>query len=123
MVMSKVNVFEVKAKLSEYLDRALNGERIVICRHNKPVAELRAVETARTEPRPMGPLPGRPVFDIPSSFFEPLTDEELDLWEGQDVGALPTSGTSRSGAGASKVAESKRGYRARAVRRAPKRRS
>jgi antitoxin (DNA-binding transcriptional repressor) of toxin-antitoxin stability system len=123
MVMSKVNVFEVKAKLSEYLDRALNGERIVICRHNMPVAELRAVETARTEPRPMGPLPGRPVFDIPSSFFEPLTDEELDLWEGQDVGALPTSGTSRSGAGASKVAESKRGYRARAVRRAPKRRS
>ena len=41
IVMFKVNVFEVKAKLSEYLDRAARGERIVICRHNKPVAELR----------------------------------------------------------------------------------
>ena len=41
MVMIKVNVFEVKAKLSEYLDRAARGDRIVIYRHNKPVAELR----------------------------------------------------------------------------------
>ena len=123
MVMSRVNVFEVKAKLSEYLDRALQGERIVICRHNKPVAELRAVESARTEPRPVGPLPGRPAFDIPSSFFEPLTDEELDLWERRDVGILPTGGASRLGAGVSKVAESKPRYRTRAVRRTPKRRS
>lgn len=82
MVMIQVNVFEVKAKLSEYLERAAQGERIIICRHNKPVAELRAIEEPRREPRPIGPLPGRPVFDIPASFFEPLSDEELDLWDG-----------------------------------------
>lgn len=123
MVMSKVNVFEVKARLSEYLDRALNGERIVICRHNKPVAELRAVESVRTEPRPVGPLPGRPVFDIPSTFFEPLPDEELNLWEGQDVVAVPPARASRLEAGASKVAESRGRYRVRAPRRTPKRRS
>jgi prevent-host-death family protein len=82
MVMFKVNVFEIKAKLSEYLERAAKGERIVICRHNKPVAELRAVEDVRTEPRPVGPLPGRPQFDVPSSFFEPLPDEDLDQWDG-----------------------------------------
>jgi prevent-host-death family protein len=76
-----VNVFEVKAKLSEYLDRAGRGERIVICRHSKPVAELRAVERARTEPRPIGPLPGRPTFEVPASFFEPLTADELEMWE------------------------------------------
>lgn len=93
MVMLRVNIFEIKAKLSEYLDRAANGERIVICRHNKPIAELRAVEDARAEPRPVGPLPGRPRFDVPSSFFEPLPDEDVDLWDG---GAI---------AGASMVAE------------------
>jgi prevent-host-death family protein len=82
MVMFKVNVFEIKAKLSEYLDRAAKGERIVICRHNKPVAELRAVEEARTQPRPVGVLPGRPTFDVPASFFEPLPDEDLHLWDG-----------------------------------------
>ena len=80
--MIKVNVFEVKAKFSEYLDRALHGEQIVICRHNKPVAELRAIEEVRTQPRPIGALPGRPTFQVPPSFFEPLPAEELDLWEG-----------------------------------------
>ena len=80
--MIKVNLFEVKAKLSEYLDRAAQGEHIVICRHNTPVAELRAVADARTEPRPIGPLPGRPTFELPASFFEPLPADELDLWEG-----------------------------------------
>jgi len=79
--MFKANVFEVKAKLSEYLDRAARGERIIICRHNKPVAELRAIEDLRTEPRPLGPLPGRPTFEIPTSFFEELPAEELHEWE------------------------------------------
>lgn len=82
MVMFKVNVFEAKAKLSEYLDRAAAGERIVICRHNKPVAELRPIETVRTEQRPIGPLPGETPFEVPPSFFEPMSDQELDLWDG-----------------------------------------
>jgi prevent-host-death family protein len=107
--MFKANVFDVKARLSEYLDRAAQGERIVICRHNKPVAELRPVTSGRTEPRPMGPLPGRPTFDVPSSFFEPLSDEELDAWEGMvftdpDVSAR----TAPSGRSASKVAQTSR---------------
>ena len=80
--MTKVNVYEIKAKLSEYLDRAAGGERIVICRHNQPVAELRAIDEVRTVPRPIGPLPGRPTFDLPASFFEPMPDDELGLWEG-----------------------------------------
>ncbi len=91
MVMMMVNVFEIKAKLSEYLDRAADGERIVICRHNKPVAELRAVEDVRAEPRPVGPLPGRPGFDVPSSFFDPLPDEDIDLWEGGTIAPASTA--------------------------------
>jgi prevent-host-death family protein len=81
--MIKVNIFEVKAKLSEYLDRAARGDRILIYRHNKPIAELRAVEEIPTEPRPIGLLPGRPAFNVPPSFFQPLPDDELDLWEGK----------------------------------------
>ncbi len=80
--MIKVNIFEVKAKLSQYIERAAKGDSIIIYRHNKPVAELRGVEEAQTEPRPLGPLPGRPTFKVPKSFFAPLSDDELDLWEG-----------------------------------------
>jgi prevent-host-death family protein len=81
MVMLMVNIFEIKAKLSEYLDRAVAGERVVICRHNKPVAELRAVADVRTEPRPIGPLPGRPTFEIAPGFFEPLPETDFEQWE------------------------------------------
>lgn len=109
MVMFRVNVVEIKAKLSEYLERAANGERIVICRHNKPIAELRSVEDARAEPRPIGPLPGRPRFEVPASFFDPLPDEDIDLWDG---GAI---------AGASMVADASPQYGTR-TRRASKRR-
>ena len=80
--MIKVNIFEIKAKLSAYLDRVARGDSVIIYRHNKPVAELRGVDKTRAEPRPIGPLPGRPTFKVSSSFFDPLPSDELDSWEG-----------------------------------------
>jgi prevent-host-death family protein len=52
--MIRVNVFEAKAKLSEYLDQLARGERVVICRRNHPVAELVPNAAARANPRPVG---------------------------------------------------------------------
>ena len=103
--MIKVNSAEAKAKLSEYLDRALAGERIVICRHNEPVVELRPIAAIPDGPRPLGPLPGRPTFEVAPAFFEPLPDDELDAWEGvpppAGAGAVPS---------APRVAESRSEY-------------
>jgi prevent-host-death family protein len=81
MAMFMANIADLKARLSELVDRAARGERILICRHNRPVAELRPVAESRIEPRPIGPLPGRPAFDVPASFFEPLPEDELRSWE------------------------------------------
>jgi prevent-host-death family protein len=120
MVMSKVNIFEVKAKLSEYLERAAGGERIVICRHNKPVAELRPVDETRTVDRPIGPLPGRPTFEVPPSFFEPMTDEELDAWEGGGSVPSPPAARPRS---SSKASETGAAYTAKRGRRSARPRS
>jgi prevent-host-death family protein len=121
--MIQVNVFEVKAKLSEYLDRAARGERIIICRHNKPVAELRAIEQVRREPRPIGPLPERPQFEVPASFFEPLTDDELDLWEGNaPTDPLVAEQAAAARRSTMRAAEEKAAYRAPQPKR-PRRRS
>ena len=79
MTMITVNINEAKAKLSEYLDAAANGERIVICKRNRPIAELRAVEQTRAEPRPVGP--GRHRFAVPDAFFDPMPDDFLEAFE------------------------------------------
>lgn len=75
MTMKMVNIAEVKAKLSEYLDAVADGETVIICNRNQPVAELRAVPKKRTEPRPIGGAKG---IEIPPSFYDPMPDEWLD---------------------------------------------
>jgi prevent-host-death family protein len=77
--MIVINIHEAKAKLSEYLDAVASGERVVICKRNRPVAELRAVEQKRIAPRPLGLAKGQ--VSIPPSFFEPMPDEFLDAFE------------------------------------------
>ena len=48
--MGTHSVAEAKNKLPELIDRALAGEGVIITRHGKPVAELRAI-----------PEPPRPI--------------------------------------------------------------
>ena len=73
MVMNMVNIADAKARLSEYLELASDGQDVVICRHNRPVAKLVAVgptTQAQTKPRPVGGAAG--TFEVPDSFFDPL---------------------------------------------------
>jgi len=78
--MSTVNVYEVKAHLSELLARVEAGETVTICRRNKPVALLSPLAPVRLEPRPIGLAKG--VGEVLPCFFDPLPDELLDLFEG-----------------------------------------
>jgi len=84
--MIRVNIHEAKAKLSEYLEAVARGEQVVICNHNRPVAELKAIpaEAATKPPRPIGLAKG--TFTIPASFFDPLPDDLLDAFEGKAPG-------------------------------------
>jgi prevent-host-death family protein len=62
--MSHHSIADAKNKLSELVDRALEGEDIVITRHGRPVAEVRSI-----------PAPSRPV-----------TPEDLDWLAAHRVG-------------------------------------
>jgi prevent-host-death family protein len=77
MTMIVINIHEAKAKLSEYLDKAAAGEQVVICKRNRPVAELHAVKAKRSVPRTLGGAKG---IMIPPSFFEPMPDDWLDAF-------------------------------------------
>lgn len=78
--MIRINIAEAKANLSRYVASVEDGETILICRRNMPVAEIRPVTRPPTEPRPVGIDRG---MKLPSSFFEPLPDDLLDTFEGK----------------------------------------
>ncbi|MBI2316702.1 MAG: AbrB/MazE/SpoVT family DNA-binding domain-containing protein [Betaproteobacteria bacterium] len=79
--MIKLNIHEAKTHLSRYLARLEKGETIILCRRNTPIAEIRALPAARKKPRPLGL--GKGKFKVPDSFFDPLPDDLLDLFEGK----------------------------------------
>jgi prevent-host-death family protein len=84
MVMIMVNIADAKARLSEYLEAVSKGETVVICRHNRPVAELRPIEARRTGPRDLTPMfPGETFMT--DAFWEPLSEAEIREWEGGGV--------------------------------------
>lgn len=76
----ELNIHEAKTHLSRYLADLQDGERIILCRRNRPIAEIRLLPAAGDQPRPIGL--GRGSVQIASTFFEPLPDELLELFEG-----------------------------------------
>jgi antitoxin (DNA-binding transcriptional repressor) of toxin-antitoxin stability system len=78
-VSVKVTIHAAKTTLSSLIERAHAGEEIVIARGEVPVAQLVPI-TPRAIRRKPGTLRG--LVKVPKAFFEPLSDEELDAWEG-----------------------------------------
>lgn len=74
--MIKVNIHEAKTHLSRYVDRVEQGEMVVVCRHNQPVAELRAIEPSLVGPARLAGLLRGLVHWQPDAFAS-LTAEEL----------------------------------------------
>ena len=83
MTMIMVNIFEAKAKLSDLLDRAAGGERILICKRNQPVAELRPIAAPRQAPRPIGKA--RDLLTVPGTFFDPLDEADIEAFDTSEV--------------------------------------
>jgi len=73
----QVNVHEAKTQLSRLLERAHNGEEVVIAKNGRPYARLVPIEP--TQPRQLGFLRG--TFEVGAAFFEPMSEAELGLWE------------------------------------------
>ena len=77
--MKAVNLQDAKTNLSRYMEEVEKGEVVVLCRHNKPIAEIRCIDTADEGMPEFGLYDG---FGVPPSFFEPLPDDLLRAFEG-----------------------------------------
>ena len=75
-------IFEAKTHLSELVRRAQKGQTVIITsgRDKKPVAKIEAIKP--TPKKRLGVME-TPGFEIPDSFWEPLPEEELALWNGE----------------------------------------
>ncbi len=76
-----VKMHEAKTHLSSLVARAVAGEDIVIARGDTPMVRLVVVEPAIKPKRVPGLLKGK--ISVPDSFFEPMSEEDLALWEGR----------------------------------------
>ncbi len=75
--METVTIHDAKTNLSRLIARVERGEEIVISRGNRPVAKMVAVKPLKK--RVPGMFKGE--FQVGPAFFEPLSDEELSLYE------------------------------------------
>ena len=81
MSTTRLNIQEAKTHLSKHLAKLKAGDRIILCRRNRPIAEILPLPEPTDEPRPIGL--GRGLAEVPESFFDPLPDEVLDLFQGK----------------------------------------
>lgn len=75
-----VNVADAKAHLPELIERAANGEEIILARSGKPRARLVPLADKKKALRIPGKGKGR--FKPARDFDEPLPPEVLALFEG-----------------------------------------
>jgi prevent-host-death family protein len=76
----KVTVHVAKTHLSKLIEAALAGEEVIIAKGDKPVVKLVPVEKQSFK---FGLLADK-LTDPPPDFLEPMSEDELALWEGGD---------------------------------------
>ena len=79
--MIHLNVHEAKTHLSRYLEKVMEGETIILCKRNVPIAEIRALARKPAGKRPIGLAKGS--ISVPPEFFDPLPDEIIEGFEGR----------------------------------------
>ena len=79
-------VAEAKAKFSEISRQVQNGERIVLCKNNKPFAQITPLKPTPEGKRPLGLARG--MMPLPKDFNEPDPQLEADFY-GNNSSELP----------------------------------
>jgi len=78
MKTNVVTIHQAKTNLSRLLQKASNGEEVIIARGSRPVARLVPIGEVKGQRRP-GSLKGKLV--VGREFFEDLPADELAGWE------------------------------------------
>jgi prevent-host-death family protein len=75
--MPIATIHQAKTNLSKLIERAERGEEVLIARGDKVVAKLVPIRNVPKQRR-LDLLKGK--FIVPPEFFEPLPEEDVQLW-------------------------------------------
>lgn len=78
--METVNIYDAKTRLSQLVDKAAQGEDVVVSRNGKPLVRITRLTAEKRRVR-FGVLKGR--VSVPNDFDAPLPESELKLFEGR----------------------------------------
>lgn len=83
--MINLNINEIKTHFSSCMEKVGKGETVIVCKRNIPIAEIRPIAALPNKKRPIG-LAGKeyPDFKIGDAFFEPLPDDIVAAFNGED---------------------------------------
>lgn len=79
--MTTVSIEEIKQDIVSWLQRVEAGEKIVILKANKPMAEIIPSSKESIELRPIGLCKGE--FSVPDDFDAPLPENIIQQFEGK----------------------------------------
>lgn len=70
----QVNIHEAKSQLSKLIEKAMNGEEVVIAKAGKPMVRLTRMKRTRKKPV-FGGLEGK-IIEVDPDWWKPMTDDE-----------------------------------------------
>ena len=73
----QITIHAAKTNLSKLIEAVERGEEVIIARGDKPVAKLVPIVEKKPFRFDVHPFAGIPIPD----FLEPMSEEELRLWE------------------------------------------
>ena len=73
--MPQANMHEAKTQLSRLVEKALDGEEVVIARAGKPLVRIVPLDSAPKRRRG-----GFVRGELTDAFFDPLPEDELERW-------------------------------------------
>lgn len=76
--MPKVKIHHAKTHLSRLIEKACEGEEVIIARGDEPLVRLEPLRAKKGQRKP-GSLKGKLI--VSREFFEPLPEKELKSWE------------------------------------------
>lgn len=75
--MIQANIHEAKTQLSQLVEQAMLGKKVIIAKRNKPLVELKPLKK-KVGKRVLGQAKGK--IELTDAFFEPLPDDLLEAF-------------------------------------------